>query len=1084
MKIGTQLLIAALAISFIPVAIIGTVALVNGRHALSNQAFSQLNSIRQVKKAQLDEFFFEQQSDMNVLLNMVALFRQNAYQKLQAVQNHKKAQLEWYFKERLNDIRVLSKSHAVSEALAQFHEGFHAQNQQTSGVAWQAIEEKFGVELKQYQEGHGYHDLVLIGKDGDIVYTAAKRSDLGQNLLNDALKDSPLSKAFQKCQKSRVEITIHDFEPYAPANNQYLAFITAPIFRSGKLIGVLALSLSHDFINTTAQRREGMGLPYETYLVGQLNGQTSYRSNRIINEKAQQVIGYPKSGEYLNKALAGQSGIAFKVGSTGKLAIDAYAPLQIPGLKWCIITTIALEELLTPKWVGQNDDFFSQYLRQNDYYDLFLIHPQGEIFYSVKHEADYGTNLLSGEYADSQLSKLVQEVLQSKTFAMSDFAPYAPSNNKPSAFIAQPLLHNDEIELIVALQLDDTTINQIMQQRAGMGNSGETYLVGSDKLMRSNSYLAPKTHSIEASFADPANGTVNTESSRAALAGETGQKMSRNYLGNLVLSAYTPVVVGDKQWALIAEIKQTEALAPIKTLELWTILVVVFGIPMMIGIAWWLTRRISQPLNQIVGIVNQLANGTLTCWIGSTSNDKNASLGKNKDEISLMLCATVEMSETLQRVILDIQKTVLAAKRGDLTPRVETQSLKGFMKELGENTNQLVATTSYVMEDITNVMTALAQGCLRERTKDDYEGIYAEVSTLVQKTIENLEKIINDIQIVVDNASRGELDNLINLYDKQGFSKDLSHAVNALVEIQKNFNNDIGMLLKNLKNGDLTQPIQTEYAGEFDKIKQNANSTIEKLVSMLFNISQIADAVKNTASKMEMGNNSLSSRTETQAASLEETAAAMEQLTATVAQNAHHAQTANQLVLSAAEVAQNGGLVVRESVDTMQQVYESSNQMLDIINVINGIAFQTKILALNAAVEAAHAGEHGRGFAVVAAEVRNLAQRCAEAAQEIRALLEDSVSNIETGTILVEQAGESMNDIITSIGRVTDIISEVSAASSEQSQGIKQINVAITQMDSMTQQNAALVEQAAANAEGLAQQAAKLADAFGQFKFN
>lgn len=251
---------------------------------------------------------------------------------------------------------------------------------------------------------------------------------------------------------------------------------------------------------------------------------------------------------------------------------------------------------------------------------------------------------------------------------------------------------------------------------------------------------------------------------------------------------------------------------------------------------------------------------------------------------------------------------------------------------------------------------------------------------------------------------------------------------------------------------------------------------------MLSQILLIADAVNHAATDIEMGNKSLSRRTEAQAVFLEETVTSMEEMTATVEQNAENAQTAHQLALCAAEVAGDGGLIVEEAVDTMQQVRDFSQQMLGIINIIKKIAFQTNMLALNAAVEAAHAGEHGRGFAVIAKDVRNLAQRSAEEAKEINTLIEDSVSNIEIGTILVEQAKDSMHEIITSFQHVTDITSNISKANLEQSKGIKQINIAIAQMDKMTQENAALVEEVAANATGLAEQAAKLTEAFGQFK--
>jgi methyl-accepting chemotaxis protein len=230
------------------------------------------------------------------------------------------------------------------------------------------------------------------------------------------------------------------------------------------------------------------------------------------------------------------------------------------------------------------------------------------------------------------------------------------------------------------------------------------------------------------------------------------------------------------------------------------------------------------------------------------------------------------------------------------------------------------------------------------------------------------------------------------------------------------------------------------------------------------------------------GNASLSSRTESQASSLEETASSMEELTSTVKENAEQARHANQLVQSTADIAMAGGQIVGKVVDTMASIKDSSRKISDIIGVIDGIAFQTNILALNAAVEAARAGEQGRGFAVVASEVRNLAQRSASAAKEIKALIEDSVGKVDAGGKLVDETGEAMDDIVTSVQLVADIMGGIAAASQEQSSGIEQVNQAITQMDDVTQQNAALVEEAAAAAESLQDQAAKLAEAVSVFR--
>jgi methyl-accepting chemotaxis protein len=294
--------------------------------------------------------------------------------------------------------------------------------------------------------------------------------------------------------------------------------------------------------------------------------------------------------------------------------------------------------------------------------------------------------------------------------------------------------------------------------------------------------------------------------------------------------------------------------------------------------------------------------------------------------------------------------------------------------------------------------------------------------------------------------------------------------------------NEAVQIARTVASGDLTSHIDASAKDETGQLLKALKDMNDSLVRIVAQVRNGTDTIATASGQIATGNLDLSSRTEQQAGSLEETASSMEELTSTVAQNADNARQANQLAASASEVAQKGGQVVSQVVDTMGSINESAKKIVDIIGVIDGIAFQTNILALNAAVEAARAGEQGRGFAVVASEVRNLAQRSAGAAKEIKALIGDSVGKVEAGTRLVDEAGSTMGDIVASITRVTDIMSEITAASSEQRDGIEQINQAITQMDEVTQQNAALVEEAAAAADSLQEQAAHLADVVGVFK--
>ncbi len=365
----------------------------------------------------------------------------------------------------------------------------------------------------------------------------------------------------------------------------------------------------------------------------------------------------------------------------------------------------------------------------------------------------------------------------------------------------------------------------------------------------------------------------------------------------------------------------------------------------------------------------------------------------------------------------------------------------------------------------------------------DTQGAHiGRVTQWTDRTAEvNLEK---EVQEIVQGAALGELTSRLSLEGKSGFFMVLATSLNRFLDTTSTALQATSNALNALARGDLTQTIEGDFYGVFGELKDDTNTTVERLKEVVGRIKEATEAINTAAQEIAAGNQDLSSRTEEQASSLEETASSMEELNATVRQNAESARKANELAVSSNEIASRGGQMVKQVVQTMSGIQSSSQKIADIVGVIDSIAFQTNILALNAAVEAARAGEQGRGFAVVASEVRNLAQRSATAAKEIKLLISESVDKVEDGAQLVHEAGNTMDEVVSSFQQVTRLVMDISNASREQSSGIEQVTQAVSQMDEVTQQNAALVEEAAAAAESLEEQARGLVQAVGMFKLS
>lgn len=822
-----------------------------------------------------------------------------------------------------------------------------------------------------------------------------------------------------------------------------------------------------------------------------------------------------------------------------------------------------------------------QFLEEFGFYDIFLIDANsGRVMYTVFKELDYGTDLKQGAYADTGLAEAYRRAVtltEPGASVLVDFKTYRPSYDAPASFIASPIMKDGEVIAVLAFQMPIDRINAIMSERSGMGKTGESYLVGSDYLMRSDSILAPHTHNVIASFRHPESGSVKTEAVMAAINGETGQGFITDYNNNPVLSSYRPVDLADFQWVLVAEMDQAEAMIPARNLLNTTLWIAAFCAAVVTILALWFSRLTAGPINNVAGVIRTVAEsgqfnlrakvsgkdeiGVMATGINhfldrlqSVLGDSNRTLrdvadGKlntsinlsypgdmgilvkgidetltalrHSDEVTRQAALAAERSanqanqaakeaeeqaRVAERLSVEAKQEAIRANRirqaldvagigmmmtddrniiiytnkaMDRMMKAAEKDLKTVMRDF--DASALVGVNMDVFHHNASQQPVLAQDRDREQGSQICIGGYTfrlnanpiyqngeRIGTVVEWLDRTGEMgMEQEIDAAVDAAANGNFSFRIAEDNKSGFFASLAQGLNRLVSTSEQSIDEVVGVIGAMAGGDLTQRVNGTYQGQFAVLQSDINRTLDTLQATVEDILQAATSIRNSSQEIETGMMDLSRRTENQASSLEETASSMEEMTSSVTSTAENSQRANHQSDEATRAAGAGGDVVRQAVAAMSDISHSSRTIADIIGVIDEIAFQTNLLALNAAVEAARAGEQGRGFAVVASEVRALAQRSADAARQIKDLIQDSLAKVDTGAQLVNQSGTTLAGIVSAVEKTSQLIREIASAAREQAGGIRQVNTAIGQMDEMTQQNSALVEEASAAAQGL-----------------
>lgn len=767
-KLSQVIIGALLFMGLIPALILGLWSSSLAEKALRERSYNQLDTVRSIKQSQIEAFFQEREGDMDVLTEVANTLQLEAFRKLSAVNQSQKQQIEDYLAQLKAGLSLLAESKVAEEALQMFsHASF-------GDGMWEYNAIMFQVELDAYVKHFGWYDAFLITPEGQIMYTTARESDLGQNLDSDMLEQSGLARAYRQAVSSDIaegEIVVGDFTLYQPSNNEPAGFFLSVVRDvSGKIAGYVALQFPIDKINHIVSQSQGMGETGETYLIGP---DKRMRSDSKLDPVGHSVIASFENDTLVETkpvsyALDGDSGQGIYQDYNGNLVLSVWDAVEIsPGLEWAIITEKDVAESFVPK--NENGvEFYSQYIEKYGYHDLFLIEPNGEVFYTVAKESDYQTNMLNGEFSSSNLGELTRQVLAKKSYQMVDFAPYAPSNNDPAAFIGQPILDaKGNAIMVVALQLSLEAINEVMQLRTGMGESGESYLVGEDFRMRSDSYLDPVGRTVSASFSgNVENNGVKTEASIQALSGVTDDKLIEDYNGNRVLSSFSPVDIGELRWALIAEIDESEAFAMVTAIRqsIWTLLAITLIVT--VGFAVYLARTIKRPLGgepkEMIQLARQIANGDLTYQFDEKAHSET------------LYGALRDMSEKLTALIAHIQQASnTLASTAEETSVASEQTTTAVTHQ--HQDTEMVATAinqmSSTIADVSRSTTGAASAAQEAHAK----------SNSGQQVLRDSESALS--QLVKDVKSTNE--NMLTLKSKSG---EIGHVLTVIQEIAEQTN--------------------------------------------------------------------------------------------------------------------------------------------------------------------------------------------------------------------------------------------------------------------------------------------------------
>ncbi|WP_420208461.1 methyl-accepting chemotaxis protein [Candidatus Electronema sp. JC] len=1026
----------------------------SSRSALTERAYAQLESVRELKKKEIIRYLEERQGDMTILSQIMAGLQAEALAKMQGFEAAKKQAIERFLNKRFADAKVFAVGLSTVSALEELKQAFREEGGRTGGSMWNGYKEKYDPMFKEYGAVHGYEDIMLVSADGDVVYSSGEESDLGQNLVKGSLRDSGVGRVFAKALK---ETSLEDYSAYAPANNQQTLFIGTPVKSDGQTIGAVIIQIPPKDINAIVQEREGLESTFESFMVSGSPDSPRLASDRIVK---QGKIGDAKMDENAKDVLAGQKGFFYQIGPTGLFELTTFLPLNVPGVNWGLVTTGALTEILVPKAAGETEDLLNKYAKAYDYFDIYLVNAKdGYCFYSVKREKEFHANLFSDpQFKDTNLSKVLQAARDNRKVQLADYADYAPAG-RPLTFLAAPIMEKDQVQALVAVRLTNTVLQAYMDEKTGLGETGETFMVGAeDQRPRSDSRKGLKL------LQEQPLKTILVE--EAVKAGEKGVVTpSVDYVGDAVIGAAVPLELKkylgvNFDWIMVSKLDTKEALAAVDAARNRALIAGVIIIIAIAAMAWFIGGLFAKPIVSIAEVVRQVAaERDLTLNVPVASGDEVGQMAAQFNEMLVELNKSFrEVEQVSQKVASNAQDVAGRASANRDRAEIEvkqSEKTRELLETMGSTAQEVAKgakaqqesaqksqhTIAELLQSMNTVSSAVIKQSKEAETVTDRVGAMGQTGAMVVATSNEQGKMVmqvtasmNEITAAVRNMGQA-----INNATSQG-QESLKAANQGRVAVE---NTVAGMRAIAESSGQISEIISviTEIAEQTNLLALNAAIEAARAGAHGKGFAVVADEVGKLAQRSSEAAKEITQLIKDSTAKVEEGTRYSEQLQGALAQIDASGRNNMKSIEEIATVAQ----VVERDIQSVQGLVQQLNKMAQEIATMageQGVRRKAAEDALGAMVQqsqiiSALVAEATAGSSAIDGEMREIVRRT----EMLNELVAQQGQRSANAIKIAQQSFEGAKKTVEGAGVVVSITDQLSAASADLRQQVEQFKL-------------------------------------------